>query len=413
MQNKTRRESRTLAKGVSENTVRTGQGTRARRRLESSEKVWAHEAGAPAAPPGAAQTPRGDGQPDEGPGRAEQPPAPATSTCPAQRARRPRGGPAERSDCLSVEAGAARPPHARRGAAPCPCRPARAKKLLTSSHLTNLMPFFSVSETQTGLSCKACTPGCAPAICTAFTRSPRSAEAAGDGGRLRRDGGAPETAPGRRPGAALGAPGAGGGAAAEPEGERLHRRPRRDPARRQPGRAMRRHIPYIPPLAATHTPARSHTRRQGTARAPLPAPRPPLLRLAQPPRFPRARSARRAGSAAAPPAGRGREGAVPPRDPPRGRAGRAAGRRCRPRAAFCGAARPGRPAERCPADLRAVLGGRRPPPGGARPRAPGRGLGWLRSWGGPRGSSEPGGGTGLGAGRCGAPPWGGTAPGGR
>ena len=200
VQNKTRREKRTLAKGASASTARTGQGTRARRRRQSSEKVWAHEAGAPAALPGAARTTRGDGLPDEGPGRAERP-APATSTCPAQRARRPRGGPAERTDRRPVGAGASRPPRARRGAAPCPGRSARAKKLLTSSHLTNLMPFFSVSETQTGLSCKACTPGCAPAICTAFTRSPRSVEAAGDGGRLGRarapPAGAPPPLPGR------------------------------------------------------------------------------------------------------------------------------------------------------------------------------------------------------------------------
>lgn len=385
VQNKTRRERWTLTKGASASTARTGRGTRARRRLQASEKVWAHEAAASAAPPGAARTPRGDGLPGRGPRPCRAAASSRHLHLPRSPGTAPAGRPG-RAVCRPVGAGASRPPRARCGSAPCPGRSARATKLLTSSHLTNLMPFFSVSETQTGLSCKACTPGCAPAICTAFTRSPRSGEAAGDGGRLGRDGGAPETVPGGRPGAALGAPGAGRGAAAEPESERLHWHPRRDPARRRPGRAMRRHIPYIPPLAATHTPARSHTRRQGTARAALPAPRPPLLRLARPPRFPRARSARRAGSTAAPPAGRGQNGAAPPGDPPRGRAGGAAGRPCRPRAALGGAARPSRPAERSLAGLRATAGGRRLPPGSARACAPGRGLGWLRSRGGPRGS---------------------------
>lgn len=35
---------------------------------------------------------------------------------------------------------------------------------LTSSHFINLLPFFRLSGTHTGLSCSAWTPGCAPAI---------------------------------------------------------------------------------------------------------------------------------------------------------------------------------------------------------------------------------------------------------
>lgn len=42
----------------------------------------------------------------------------------------------------------------------------RERLLLTSSHLMHLDPFFKVSETQTRLSCRACTPGCAPAMAT-------------------------------------------------------------------------------------------------------------------------------------------------------------------------------------------------------------------------------------------------------
>lgn len=125
---------------------------------------------------------------------------------------------------------------------PCPCRGKRG--LLTSSHLTNLTPFLRVSETQTGLSCRACTPGCAPAICTAWTRSlcpgaekPRKAAAAGG-------------TPGRRkPGreAGRGAWSGQGGGCPGGEGERLHWRWPKELARQRPGRAMRRHILYIPP----------------------------------------------------------------------------------------------------------------------------------------------------------------------
>lgn len=158
---------------------------------------------------------------------------------------------------------------------PCPCRGKRG--LLTSSHLTNLTPFLRVSETQTGLSCRACTPGCAPAICTAWTRSlcpgaekPREAAAAGG-------------TPGRRkPGreAGRGAWSGQGGGCPGGEGERLHWRWPKELARQRPGRAMRRHILYIPPAR----PLLSHTRTHaGHGAAALPAPLPPSLLAAPPP----------------------------------------------------------------------------------------------------------------------------------
>lgn len=150
---------------------------------------------------------------------------------------------------------------------PCPRRGKRG--LLTSSHLTNLTPFLRVSETQTGLSCRACTPGCAPAICTAWTRSlcpgaeePREAAAAGGTPGRRK--------PGREAGRGAGS-GQGGGCPGG-ESERLHWRWPKELARQRPGRAMRRHILYIP-LAR---PLLSHTRTHaGHGAAALPAPLPP------------------------------------------------------------------------------------------------------------------------------------------
>lgn len=165
--------------------------------------------------------------------------------------------------------------------------------LLTSSHLTNLTPFLRVSETQTGLSCRACTPGCAPAICTAWTRSlcpgaekPREAAAAGG-------------TPGRRkPGreAGRGAWSGQGGGCPGGEGERLHWRWPKELARQRPGRAMRRHILYIPPAR----PLLSHTRTHaGHGAAALPAPLPPLRSSSRPARLgPRGSPAPRAAPAA-------------------------------------------------------------------------------------------------------------------
>lgn len=49
-------------------------------------------------------------------------------------------------------------PHAALPRAPASA-PSPAAPILTSSHLTNLVPFLRLSDTHTGLSCKACTPG--------------------------------------------------------------------------------------------------------------------------------------------------------------------------------------------------------------------------------------------------------------
>lgn len=107
-------------------------------------------------------------------------PAGWPAAAPRRRAGQGRAGGVPNMRCRSPAARSMRP--ARCITPPCPCPAwgsARGSgeevvvgELLTSSHLTNLMPFFRVSETQTGLSWRACTPGCAPAICTALTRSP-------------------------------------------------------------------------------------------------------------------------------------------------------------------------------------------------------------------------------------------------
>lgn len=110
------------------------------------------------------------------------------------------------------------------------------------------------------------------------------------------DAGAPETAPGGRPAAALRAPGAGSEAAAQAARARGFTGARggtwRGSGRGEPCSGTS----SIYSRLATHAHARSHTHthaRRGTERAALPAPLPslpPLLppRQARPPRFPRA-----------------------------------------------------------------------------------------------------------------------------
>lgn len=100
---------------------------------------------------------------------------------------------------------------------------------------------------------------------------PRRGEAAGSG-RCRRDAGNP----GERPAQASGA-----GREAAARAERLHWRWPKELARQRPGRAMRRHILYIPPARPllTHTHAR-RARSRGAARS---APSLPSFLAAPPP----------------------------------------------------------------------------------------------------------------------------------